>query len=253
MRKAGTIQPGRRVGRLRWWYRRCTQLRASYGAAAAVMAAPLVMWRAMAGENRDRRWPDPDGRAFDAAHGVETAGIISLAALDVAEASWVHGFDYQPVEPIDFAAVLAPFAIDYPRTTFIDLGAGKGRVVMLATGLPFRQVVGVEIAPELARVAVANISRYTQAQRADTPWRIVRADAGDYRFPATPLVVFMYNPFTAAIMHRVLERLREYRERVGLRVLVIYVRPELEAMWVDAPGFHEVARTRRYRVYESVG
>ena len=221
MRKAGTAQPGRRVGRLRWWCRRCTQVRASYGAATAIMASPVVMWQAIVGEKRDRRWPDPDGRAFDAAHGVETAGIISLAALDVAEASWVHGFDYQPVEPIDFAAVLAPFAIDDPRTTFIDLGAGKGRVVMLATGLPFRQVVGV--------------------------------DAGDFRFPATPLVVFMYNPFTAPIMHRVLERLREYHDRVGLRVLVIYVRPELEAMWLDAPGFHEVARTRRYRVYESVG
>lgn len=252
MRKPEIVHPGGQGGRLRWWYRRVTQLRASHGAIAAMTAVPMLVWHAVFGENRDRRWPDSDGRAFDKAHGVDTAGIISLAALDVAEPSWVHGFDYQPVEPIDLAAVLEPFAIDYPQTTFIDLGAGKGRVVMLASGLPFRQLIGVEIAPELARVAIANMRRYTQAQGSATAWEIVRADAGDYRFPATPLVIFMYNPFTATIMRRVIERLQEARNRAAERVIVVYVRPELAELWALAPGFREVACTARYRVYESV-
>lgn len=246
MRKPGMMHPVGPGGRLRWWYRRCQQLRASHGAIAAVMAVPAITWQALFGEKRDRRWPDPDGREFDAAHGVDTAGIISLAALDIVEPGWVHGFDYQPVEPMDFADVLEPFAVDYPRTTFIDLGAGKGRVVMLASALPFRRVIGVEIAPELARVAIANVSRYTQALGSATPWEIVRADAGDYEFPATPLVIFMYNPFAVPIMRRVIAQLREVRKRV----LVIYVRPELAELWAFAPGFHEVARTGRYRVYE---
>jgi tRNA G46 methylase TrmB len=251
MRNRATLRPRRQGGRLRWWYRRYTQLHASHGAIAAMMAVPMLAWQAVLGENRDCRWPDPDGRAFDLAHGVDTAGIISLAALDVREPGWVHGFDYQPVEPMDFASVLAPFAIDYPRTTFIDLGAGKGRVVMLASALPFRQLVGVEIAPELARIASANLGRYTQGSA--TNWEIVRADAGDYRFPATPLVVFMYNPFTAPVMRRVIEQLRDVRERAAERVIVIYVRPELAELWTLAPGFEEVARTGRYHVYESVG
>lgn len=252
MRKPETARPGGQRKRLRWWYRRCTQLRASHGAVAAIIAVPIITWQALFGEKRDRRWPDADGRAFDAAHGVDTAGIISLAALDVAEPSWVHGFDYQPVEPIDLASVLEPFAVDYPRTTFIDLGAGKGRVVMLASALPFRQLVGVEIAPELARIAIANVGRYTQAQGSGTPWEIVRADAGDYEFPATPLVIFMYNPFTAPIMRRVIARLQAVRKRAAGRVIVIYVRPELDELWTFAPGFNEVARTDRYRVYECV-
>lgn len=252
MRSGSPVTRGGQGGRLRWGYRRWTQLRTSHGTIAAAIALPMLAWQAVFGEKRDRRWPDPDGRAFDVVHGVDTAGIISLAALDVAEPGWVHGFDYQPVELLDLAAVLEPFAIDYPRTTFIDLGAGKGRVVMLASALPFKQIIGVEIAPVLAQIAIANVSRYTEAQGSATPWEIVRADAATYRFPASPLVVFMYNPFTAPTMRQVIARLRDARKRGAARVIVIYVRPELAELWMFAPGFHEVARTGRYRVYESV-
>lgn len=241
------------AGRLRWWCRRFTQLRATHGVSAALLAAPALTWQAIFGERRDRLWPDPDGRAFDAAHGVDTSGIISLAALEVAEPGWVHGFDYQPVEPLDLASVLEPFAVDYPRTTFVDLGAGKGRVVMLASGLPFRQVIGVEIAPELARIAVTNVKHYTTTQALATPWEIVRADAADYHFPATPLVLFLYNPFTAPIMRRVIARVCEARSRDAQRVLVVYVRPELGELWALAPGFSEVGRTGRYRVFDAAG
>ncbi len=244
---------GERGGRWRWFVRRFTQLRATHGIAAAVTVLPIIGWQMIFGDDRDRRWPDPDGRAFDVSHGVDTSGIIPLAALDVAESSWVYGFDYQPVEPLDLAALLAPLAVDYPATVFIDLGAGKGRVVMLATALPFKRVIGVEIASELVRTAVTNLSRYTHAQRSPTPWELVRTDAGEYRFPDSPLVIFMYNPFTAPIMSRVIDHLLAARETVARRMIVIYVRPELHEMWAAAPGFVEVARSDRYRIYESRG
>jgi predicted RNA methylase len=245
------ITAGARAGRCRWLWRRCAQLRATHGIATAITVLPLIVWQAIFGEDRDRRWPDPSGRAFDVNHGVDTTGIIPLAALDVAEPSWVYGFDYQPVELVDFTALLAPFAIDTPATVFIDLGAGKGRVMMLASALPFKRIIGVEIAAELARIAVTNVSRYTQAQGSPTPWEIVRADAGEYRFPDSPLVIFMYNPFTAPIMRRVIDHLLASRDTVARRVIVIYVRPELDDMWAAAPGFREVARSDRYRIYES--
>jgi len=242
---------GSRANWRRYFARRFSQLRAKQGLGPALAVAPLLLWNALLGEGRDRTWPDESGAAFDAEHGVETRGIISIAALDIDDPNWVHGFDYQAVEVIDLGAVLAPLEIDYPRTTFIDLGAGKGRVVMLAAALPFRRLLGVEISPELARIAIANLARFGPMEHSASEWEIVRGDAAQFEFPADPLVIFMYNPFTHPIMRSVIANLVDAQASDRRRIVVIYVRPELDQMWELAPGFREVARTARYRIYES--
>src|SRR5712691_7133679 len=56
---------------------------------------------------------------------------------------------YQPTEPVLFEEMLASIKIDFRNFTFIDLGSGKGRVLLLASDYPFRQIVGVELLPAL--------------------------------------------------------------------------------------------------------
>lgn len=46
--------------------------------------------------------------------------------------------------------------------TFIDYGAGKGRVLLIAARYQFDRVVGVELSEPLIRVAAANIAVYAQ-------------------------------------------------------------------------------------------
>ena len=43
--------------------------------------------------------------------------------------------------------------------TFIDLGCGKGRVLLMASDYPFKKIIGVEFMPELHRAAQKNIAR----------------------------------------------------------------------------------------------
>jgi hypothetical protein len=50
--------------------------------------------------------------------------------------------------------------IDPRNFTFIDFGSGKGRVLLIAAGLPFKAVVGIEFSRELHEIAVQNISRF---------------------------------------------------------------------------------------------
>ncbi len=48
-----------------------------------------------------------------------------------------------------FQQAFARLDIDFEKFTFVDLGAGKGRIMLLASNFPFQRVLGVEFVPEL--------------------------------------------------------------------------------------------------------
>ena len=61
---------------------------------------------------------------------------------------------YQPTEPVAFHEMLdavqqAPgpgqTTLNFRDFTFIDLGSGKGRTLLMASDYPFRRIVGVEL------------------------------------------------------------------------------------------------------------
>jgi SAM-dependent methyltransferase len=149
------------------------------------------------------------GQRFDAENGVTTEALIFLGDLDpdAIGPSIAHATHYEPTPVGDFAALLAhvPFALE--RATFVDLGSGMGRAVFLAARHPFKTVVGVEFSRALHEIAKDNLARLESATLLCRDVRIVCADAATYAFPRGPLVVYLYNPFDATIMARVLERL----------------------------------------------
>jgi predicted RNA methylase len=86
----------------------------------------------------------------------------------------------------------------------MDVGAGMGRAVLLAAELPFRRVVGVELNPTLARIARKNLAVWRASRRAQAPTKIICNDAVDFRLPAGPCLAFLFNPFGAPVMRRLL-------------------------------------------------
>ncbi len=122
-------------------------------------------------------------------------------------------------------------------TTFIDVGAGMGRAVLLATELGFERVLGVEMHPALARIAKRNLARWRRDGRAGCPARIVEADALEFEWPAGPAVLFLFNPFGAVVMRRLLRRLaRVFAGRRG-ELDILYVNNEQEAEFEARAGF----------------
>ena len=64
---------------------------------------------------------------------------------------------YQPTEPAVFHEMIARITEPLERFTFIDLGCGKGRTLLMASQYPFRRIIGVELLSELHRIAQQNI------------------------------------------------------------------------------------------------
>ncbi|MFT4561179.1 MAG: SAM-dependent methyltransferase [Gammaproteobacteria bacterium] len=216
-----------------------------------VAVLPLLCWSTLCGGGRERDHAlDPTGQAFDLRYGVDTVGITSLSELSIAEPNWVYGLDYQPVEVLDFASLFAELLVELPSTVFVDLGAGKGRAVLLASQLRFKQVIGIEISPELATVAQRNVEKFGPSRIANSQSEIICGDVAETVFPLEPLVVYLYNPFVVPIMQKVISNLIDSVIEHPRRILVVYFRPELADMWDHPARFSLVKATSRYRVYE---
>jgi len=192
------------------------------------------------------------GQRFDAEHGVATEALIFLGDLDpdAIGPNIAHATHYEPTPVGDLERLLAhvPFPLD--GSTFVDLGSGMGRAVVLAARKPFRQVVGVEISRALHEVARDNLAQIDRTTFACRDVRLACKDAMSYRFPAGPLVVYLFNPFDASVLAKILDRLALGPER---HVAIVYHTP-VEAAVIEAhAAFELIAREPIGEVYRRVG
>jgi SAM-dependent methyltransferase len=179
------------------------------------------------------------GQRFDAEHGVTTEALVFLGELDpdAIGPSLEYATHYEPTPVAQAEALLDASPLSPERATFVDLGAGMGRVVLLAARRPFRAVIGVEISPALVEIARENLTTVRDPQRVARDVKIVGADALAYAFPRGDLVIFLYNPFRAAILGDVLTNLRASGEE---RDVVLLYHTPVERDAIEATGAFEL-------------
>jgi SAM-dependent methyltransferase len=135
---------------------------------------------------------------WDMRHGVETRQYVDRLTVD--------GNAYQPVNPRRLNQLLNMVPHPLEAATFVDVGSGKGRAVLVAAGRPFKAVCGVEYSPDLHQLAHQNMRRFRGNIRAKSMF-CVHCDARSFEWPLTPLVVLFFNPFPLSVMSPVVERL----------------------------------------------
>jgi SAM-dependent methyltransferase len=140
-------------------------------------------------------------------------------------ASKASGERYYPVGVIPFNRILASLRLDFSRFTFVDIGAGKGRAVLLASRYPFRQVIGVEHAPELHAIMTQNIDRYRSQAAACSPMTGILADATQFRLPAGPCLLFFFNPLKSEALEKVVSNLVQSYLSDPRRIVVLFLHP----------------------------
>jgi SAM-dependent methyltransferase len=155
---------------------------------------------------------------FDQAHGVDTSGLVPAAYLLTGHPNDRHVTAYYGVAPSILRQLIAHWRETLPphpieRYTFLDIGAGKGRGLLVASQFRFRKVVGVELNPALAAIARANVAQWTAAHAADltapllAPIEVVEQDALDFDLPRTPALLFLFHPFDAPVLEQLLRRI----------------------------------------------
>ena len=112
-----------------------------------------------------------------------------------------------------------------PGSRVLDIGSGKGGAVIAMSKFPFEEIVGVEISPELVRVAVENVSRLGL-----TDIRFVCCDATEFDELDGFTHIFMANPFPYKVTEIMVQNIVESLQRSPRDLVLIY----------KAPFHHEV-------------
>jgi hypothetical protein len=174
---------------------------------------------------------------FDRLHHTDTGGLIPGHALATGHANDPHITAYYAIAPsildtlIDlWQQTLPPLPID--RYTLLDVGAGKGRAILTAAQHPFHHVAGIELNPNLAAIARANLKAFAESPNAAplSPISLLEGDALEVPLPETPTVVTLFHPFEAPVLRRFLARLEQHFARRPNQLDLLYINAEHAAV-----------------------
>jgi hypothetical protein len=138
---------------------------------------------------------------------VPTKGRVALETLTVRSDNRASGHDYRPSPYFVFKWALAAIADDPARLSFIDYGAGKGRVLLLAAQHPFAAVGGIEFAEELHDNATMNIAQFSRSRMKCRDVECVLHDIADVEPPDREAIHYFFNPFAPEMFAQTLKRI----------------------------------------------
>lgn len=166
-----------------------------------------------------------EAQLFDVQNGTNTRGKTPFHELDVTGDSVAHGTGYQAVNAGHFTAAID--ALDIPAgSTFIDIGCGKGKALLLASRNPkFAHVIGVEMAKSLCDIAEENAKIYAKRYPAASRIQVACEDATRYDIPDDANVIFMNNPFDAILTRSFLENLKRSLLQSPRKMWLLYGNP----------------------------
>jgi SAM-dependent methyltransferase len=193
-----------------------------------VRRALSPVWEALG--HLELRMTQYAGRMLD--RGLETEGNVK-------------GLEHQHPDRVLYhpsAWHVLPLALRYigvsDRDTFVDFGCGKGRIVHQAAMRPFRRVIGVEIAPDLAEIARAALAARSSRHRCHDV-EIVVADATEFAVPDDLTIAYLFDPFGGKTLDAVLGNIIDSLDRRPRRIRLIYVHPT---------AAHQILATKRFRL-----
>jgi SAM-dependent methyltransferase len=196
-------------------------------------------------ERRRSRFGDID---YDCDHAVDTTWARLPLSVRLREVFSERL--YQPTVEEEFGVIMQHFAaIDLQTYTFIDLGSGKGRALLLAAMYPFARIVGVEVQPELDAIALQNIERFANPGQRCHRIESLRADAREYFFPSTDIVLYLFNPFPDYVLREVLANLVASARQAPRSIYVLYNAPFEQQEFARVPELQCFYACPQYQLY----
>jgi SAM-dependent methyltransferase len=189
---------------------------------------------------------------FDRLHGVDTRGTVRLSSLTIESENLDSGNRYSATPPLLAQSVLSQLSIRYEDFVFVDVGSGKGRVLLVASEFPFSKVIGVEFSPELHRIAVQNIRNYVSPTQQCHDVESVCMDAATFPIPDEPVVLYLYHPFEEDVNRKFLRNIEQSMQRSPRDLLIVYMEPHIHGgLLEDAPFLEKLRSEGAHAIYKA--
>ena len=154
---------------------------------------------------------------------VSSSTETPLNELKIGSITRLSGRDYKPTPRLVFRWAMESIPENPENYTFIDYGAGRGRVLLLASHLNFAKIIGVEFAEELHNDCEMNIAQYPRSLMKCRDIECVLQDATHFELSDSPTILYFFHPFDDAIMAEVLDRIARSYDRHPRRIYLVCV------------------------------
>ena len=166
---------------------------------------------------------------FDMKYKTDTFSWVGLDALGIDDAKKEHAYWYETTHAVPLRKLFKALRIR-PGKVLVDLGCGKGKVLLIASEFGFKEVRGVEFSPLLCDIASNNCSTYKARTKTNTVFSIHKFDVLDYRIKDDEDVFYLYDPFDAYILKQVLENILASLQKRKRKIWIIYLDAELRGI-----------------------
>ena len=166
-----------------------------------------------------------DNRFFDLRYGIDSSQNVSLDKLNFQITNKTEGMEYGTIAPYFIQKILELVKFD-TSDIFVDLGCGKGRVLLIASKFNFKKIIGIEFSPELYLIAQKNIGNCLSNNHFNTEKiNLIQKDVLDYVFNHHETVFYLYNSFSIKILKRFCDQIKGSLIINPRRIIIIYVNP----------------------------
>ena len=143
---------------------------------------------------------------FEMKYGVTTSKIVKREDLDISELSKEHSEEYKPTRIRHFRLLIKGLKLP-GNSVFVDMGSGKGRVLLMASMNNFKRVTGVEISSKLCEIARSNTVIFERRLKRPLHIEVVNEDVLQYSIKSDENVFYFYKPFDNFVMETILGRI----------------------------------------------
>ena len=205
------------------------------------------------GDNQKQtKKPHADSDSFDLIYETDTSGIIAAWRLDNKDSeNWTLGNVYEPTPTLLFDSIFESLEIDFSNYSFVDLGSGKGRVLLMAAQFPFNSIVGVEYAADLHLAALNNLDNIGKLSPKCKNITALHMDVLDLEIPEEATVIYLNNPFQGLIIHKIIEKIKQALRRKFRDIFIIYVNPQHSGMFDEAQWLESFSQTDEVKIYRA--
>ena len=184
--------------------------------------------------------------------GIHTAVEIQPAALGIDDADAVT----MRRAPIPRSLAPSSWSVRISRAAFLSIWLGLGRIVICAATLPFRRVIGIELADDLNRRARSNLAA-ARHRMACPDIRLVHANAAEWHVPADVNVVHFYNPFLNETLRRTVAELARSLREQPRELWIVFGSPwQMSRLLASGdplpPSWQKAARDFRWPFYRDI-
>ncbi len=182
-------------------------------------------------------------------YGLRTTGADELGHLRKKGVDTSHATIYMPAGYDLLENLFAQVNLSVCRH-FIDIGSGKGRVMVVAAHHGARKITGIEFAPRFCAAARTQLAA-TALVIPGFEYQVINNDAFYVDIPDDADCLFMFNPFDEVIMSAVADNIAESHARNPRKITLLYANP-LQRECLEDIGFTEVYHTITLKYLEAI-